>query len=83
MITHRVKITLYVCLSMIIGVVALLALLWTPDKTNAELKQWLLPESEFVAAQGMQVHVVQSDLCRKIHNKTVIDDAIKAGLTSL
>lgn len=81
MITHRVKITRYVCLSMIIGVVALLALLWTPDKSNAELKQWLLPESEFLAAQGMQVHVVQSNLCRAAHSKVVADDAIKTGLT--
>ena len=78
MITQRVKIILYVCLSIFILVIALFGLFWAPDKSNVELKHWLLPESQFVEAQGIQVHVAQSSLCKEVPSKALDEGVLKS-----
>ncbi|MFP3571012.1 alpha/beta fold hydrolase, partial [Paraburkholderia sp. SIMBA_030] len=45
-------------------VMVFIAKYWAPDRTVAELKQWQLPNSEFINIQGMQAHVSQSANCR-------------------
>lgn len=51
----------------VIGAIAVLMIFiakcWAPDRTVAELKQWQLPNSEFIDIQGMQAHVAQSANC--------------------
>ena len=42
---------------------ALIAHYWAPDRSVAKLSQWQLPNSEFVAINGMSVHVVRSPKC--------------------
>lgn len=53
-----------------------LAYFWQPDRSVAELAHWQLPDSEFVEVQGMQVHIVQSDLCRQRLSKVAQKDNI-------
>lgn len=81
MMSHLVKVALYICISILAIPVALLAFLWAPDRSVAELKQWQLPNSEFMDVQGMQVHVAQSPLCETYNNKTVADDLVKPSTT--
>ena len=79
MMSRLVKITLYVFLIILAILAAVLAFYWAPDRSVAELKQWQLPNSEFIAIQGMQAHVVQSDKCDVYRSRASIDQAVTAG----
>ena len=79
MAQRLVKIIIYLVLAMMILIAALIALYWAPDRSVAELKQWQLPNSEFIAIQGMQAHVLQSDKCGIYRSSATIDEALNAG----
>ena len=79
MAQRLVKTIMYLLLAVIALLAALIAFYWAPDRSVAELKQWQLPNSEFIAIQGMQAHVVQSDKCDVYRSKASMDQAISAG----
>lgn len=79
MMSRLVKITLYVFLIILAILAAVLAFYWAPDRSVAELKQWQLPNSEFIAIQGMQAHVLQSDKCDVYRSRASIDQTVSAG----
>ncbi|WP_265089454.1 alpha/beta fold hydrolase [Psychrobacter sp. 72-O-c] len=79
MMPGLVKVAFYICISIFAIVVATLAFFWAPDRSVAELKQWQLPNSEFIDVQGMQVHVVQSAQCEVYRSRPMIDNAVKSG----
>lgn len=79
MAQRLVKIIIYLVLAMMILIAALIALYWAPDRSVAELKQWQLPNSKFIAIQGMQAHVLQSDKCDVYRSRSSIDQAVSAG----
>lgn len=79
MAQRLVKIIIYLVLAMMILIAALIALYWAPDRSVAELKQWQLPNSKFIAIQGMQAHVLQSDKCDIYRSRATIDEAVSAG----
>ena len=79
MAQRLVKTIIYLLLAVIALLAALIAFYWAPDRSVAELKQWQLPNSEFIAIQGMQAHVVQSDKCDVYRSKASMDQAISAG----
>ena len=79
MMSRLVKITLYVFIIILVILAAVLAFYWAPDRSVAELKQWQLPNSEFIDIQGMQAHVVQSDKCDVYRSRASIDQAVDAG----
>ena len=79
MAQRLVKTIIYLLLAVIALLAALIAFYWAPDRSVAELKQWQLPNSEFIAIQGMQAHVVQSDKCDVYRSKASMDQAIIAG----
>ena len=79
MAQRLVKIIIYLVLAMMILIAALIALYWAPDRSVAELKQWQLPNSKFIAIQGMQAHVLQSDKCDVYRSRSSIDQALIAG----
>ena len=54
-----VRIIVYLLLAVMVLIFALIAIYWAPDRSVAELKQWQLPNSEFIAIQGMQAHILQ------------------------
>lgn len=82
MMSRLVKFILYTGISVLAILVALLVFFWAPDKSVAELGQWLLPDSEFVEVEGMQVHVVQSNLCQDPNNKTLSEVVVLLHGTS-
>ena len=63
MTQYLLKATVLILLGAIAVLMAFIAKYWAPDRTIAELKQWQLPNSEFIDIQGMQAHVVQSANC--------------------
>ncbi|WP_394123514.1 alpha/beta fold hydrolase [Psychrobacter nivimaris] len=63
MTQYLLKATVLILLGAIAVVMAFIAKYWAPDRTVAELKQWQLPNSEFINIQGMQAHVSQSANC--------------------
>ena len=79
MMSRLVKITLYVFIIILAILAAVLAFYWAPDRSVVELKQWQLPNSEFIDIQGMQAHVVQSDKCDVYRSRASIDQAVTAG----
>ena len=79
MAQRLVKIIIYLVLAMMILIAALIALYWAPDRSVAELKQWQLPNSNFIAIQGMQAHVLESDKCDIYRSRSSIDQAVSAG----
>ena len=79
MAQRLVKIIIYLVLAMMILIAALIALYWAPDRSVAELKQWQLPNSKFIAIQGMQAHVLESDKCDVYRSRSSIDQALIAG----
>lgn len=79
MAQRLVKIIVYLVLAVMILIAALIALYWAPDRSVAELKQWQLPNSKFIAIQGMQAHVLQSDKCDVYRSRSSIDQALIAG----
>jgi len=81
MMPRLVKIAFYICISIFAILAATLAFFWAPDRSVAELKQWQLPNSEFIDVQGMQVHVVQSAQCEVYRSRAMIDNAVKSGTT--
>lgn len=81
MVPRLVKVTLYICISILAILVTILAFFWAPDRSVAELKQWQLPNSEFIDVQGMQVHVVQSEKCEVYRSRARIDNAVKSSTT--
>jgi len=64
MTQYLLKATVLILLGAIAVLMVFIAKYWAPDRTIAELKQWQLPNSEFIDIQGMQAHVVQSANCR-------------------
>ena len=74
-----VRIIVYLLLAVMVLIFALIAIYWAPDRSVAELKQWQLPNSEFIAIQGMQAHVLQSDKCDVYRSRASIDQAVSAG----
>ena len=74
-----VKIVIYFILAIMALLAALIALYWAPDRSVVELKQWLLPNSKFIAIQGMQAHVLQSDKCDVYRDGASISQALNAG----
>ncbi|MDN5801418.1 alpha/beta fold hydrolase [Psychrobacter sp. AOP22-C1-22] len=74
-----VKAIIYLLIAMMALLVALVAFYWAPDRSVAELKQWQLPNSEFIDVQGMQAHVVRSDKCDVYRSQTTIDKAVNTG----
>lgn len=79
MAERLVKIIIYLVLAMMILIAGLIALYWAPDRSVAELKQWQLPNSKFIAIQGMQAHVLESDKCDVYRSRSSIDQAVSAG----
>lgn len=79
MAQRLVKIIVYLVLAVMILIAALIALYWAPDRSVAELKQWQLPNSKFIAIQGMQAHLLQSDKCDVYRSRSSIDQALIAG----
>lgn len=63
MTQYLLKATVLILLGAIAVLMVFIAKYWAPDRTIAELKQWQLPNSEFINIQGMQAHVVQSANC--------------------
>ncbi len=59
-----------------VSLIALTTFYWAPDRSVAELKQWQLPNSEFIAVQGMQAHIVQSSKCVSYRNRASNNKAI-------
>jgi len=57
------KAVILIILGAIAVVMVFIAKYWAPDRTIPELKQWQLPNSEFIDIQGMQAHVAQSANC--------------------
>lgn len=49
---------------------------WAPDRSVAELKQWQLPNSEFITVQGMQAHVVRANKCASYHDSASKSNAV-------
>ncbi len=74
-----VRIIVYLLLAVMVLIFALIAIYWAPDRSVAELKQWQLPNSEFIAIQGMQAHVLQSDKCDVYRSRASIDLTVSAG----
>ena len=79
MAQRLVKTIIYLLLAVIGLLAALIAFYWAPDRSVAELKQWQLPNSEFVTIQGLQAHVLQSDKCDVYRSRASIDQAVSAG----
>jgi len=65
MTQYLLKATVLILLGAIAVIMVFITKYWAPDRTIAELKQWQLPNSEFIDIQGMQAHVVQSASCHK------------------
>ncbi|WP_261870961.1 hypothetical protein [Psychrobacter sp. JCM 18901] len=65
MTQYLLKAVVLIVLGAIAVLMVFIAKYWAPDRTVAELKQWQLPNSEFIDIQGMQAHVVQSANCYK------------------
>ncbi|WP_227680698.1 hypothetical protein [Psychrobacter proteolyticus] len=65
MTQYLLKATVLILLGAIAVLMVFIAKYWAPDRTVAELKQWQLPNSEFIDIQGMQAHVSQSANCHK------------------
>lgn len=63
MTQYLLKATVLIALGAIAVIMIFIAKYWAPDRTIAELKQWQLPNSEFIDIQGMQAHVAQSANC--------------------
>ena len=63
MTQYLLKATVLILLGAIAVLMVFIAKYWAPDRTIAELKQWQLPNSEFIDIQGMQAHVAQSANC--------------------
>jgi len=63
MTQYLLKAIVLIVLGIITVLIVFIAKYWAPDRTVAELKQWQLPNSEFIGVQGMQAHVVKSDNC--------------------
>lgn len=63
MTQYLLKAISLIVLGTIAVVMVFIAKCWAPDRTVAELKQWQLPNSEFINIQGMQAHVAQSANC--------------------
>jgi len=63
MTPYLLKATVLIALGAIAVIMIFIAKYWAPDRTIAELKQWQLPNSEFIDIQGMQAHVAQSANC--------------------
>ena len=63
MTQYLLKATVLILLGAIAVVMVFVAKYLAPDRTVAELKQWQLPNSEFIEIQGMQAHVAQSANC--------------------
>ncbi len=81
MIRRLGKITAYIAIGILVIIVAIVAFYWAPDRSVTELKQWQLPNSEFIDVQGMQVHVAQTSLCEAYHSRTMINDLVRLGTT--
>ena len=79
MAERLVKIIISLILAIIILIATLIAFYWAPDRSVAELKQWQLPNSKFIAIQGMQAHLLQSDKCDVYRSRSSIDQALIAG----
>lgn len=79
MAERLVKIIISLILAIIILIATLVAFYWAPDRSVAELKQWQFPNSEFIAIQGMQAHVMQSDKCDVYRDSASIDKGLNAG----
>ena len=79
MAQRLVKTIIYLLLAVIGLLAALIAFYWAPDRSVAELKQWQLPNSEFLTIQGLQAHVLQSDKCDVYRSRASIDQAVSAG----
>lgn len=69
------KVMLILVAGIIVIIIALMAIYWAPDRSVAELKQWQLPNSEFIEIDGTRVHVVQSALCGQYQSKTAVEDS--------
>ena len=74
-----VKMVIYFILAIMALLAALIAFYWAPDRSVAELKQWQLPNSEFIAIQGIHSHVLQSDKCDVYRSRASIDQTVSAG----
>lgn len=79
MAQRLVRIIVYLPLAVMVLIFALIAIYWAPDRSVAELKQWQLPNSEFIAIQGMQAHVLQSDKCDVYRSRASINLTVSAG----
>lgn len=67
------KILLCAILATGISLAALIAIYWAPDRSVEALKKWQLPNSEFIAIDGMQVHVLRSAKCADLNPaKTIV-----------
>ncbi len=67
------KTLLFIILGTGISLAVLIAVYWASDKSVDELSQWQLPNSEFIAIDGMQVHIVRSTKCaNKESTKTIV-----------
>lgn len=78
---RSVKIIIYMLIAIFILMAALIALYWTPDRSVAELKQWQLPNSEFITIQGMQAHVLRSDKCDVYRSRSSVAQALNTDKT--
>lgn len=73
MAKYLVKTIIFIVLGMVVLLTILITIYWAPDRNVDELEQWLLPNSEFINIQGMQVHVVQSDRCESYRSQESMD----------
>ncbi len=67
------KILLFAILATGISLAVLLAVYWTPDRSVDDLKKWQLPNSEFIAINEIQAHIVRSAKCTNADGvKTIV-----------
>lgn len=70
---YLAKIILFAMLATGISLAVLIAVYWAADKSVEALKKWQLPNSEFIAIDGMQAHVVRSAQCAHLDTaKTIV-----------
>lgn len=80
MIKRLAKILLLAIVGTGISLIILLTVFWAPDRSVAQLKQWQLPDSEFINIEGMQVHIRRSQKCAVDVNDQSLSSASVASI---